>query len=138
VDLWQKARIASSSALARRGVGRGGKTADGDGNGSNGRGTREDLPLGAHVEQVAASIEDWVGCGGGSGAIDSSGTTVRGEVASFGERCSSGPRAITSMVEVLQMLGVSCRRIGEAAGGESRTVPSEYSTFTTAVPEGGD
>jgi hypothetical protein len=30
------------------------------------------LPLGASRERVAASVGDWVGCGGGSGAIDSS------------------------------------------------------------------
>jgi hypothetical protein len=64
----------------------------------------EDLPLGANRERVAASVRDWVGCGGGSGAIDSSGTAVRFEVALFGERPSSGLRAIAIVVKVLQML----------------------------------
>ena len=59
-------------------------------------------------------------------------------MASFGKRSLSGPWAIAIVVEVLRMLGVSWRRIGVAAGGESSTVPSEGATFTAAVPEGGD
>ncbi len=55
------------------------------------------------------------------GGDRSSGTVVRSEIASYGERPSSGPRAIAGVVEVLLMLAVSRRRIGAAAGGESRT-----------------
>ena len=72
------------------------------------------------------------------GAINSSGTAVRVEVASFGERPSSGPRAIAVVVEVLLMLGISCRRIGAAAGGESSTDPSVAASLTSDVQEGGD
>ncbi len=49
------------------------------------------------------SVGDWVGCGGASGAIDSSRMAVRFEVALCGKRPSSGPRAIIMVVEVLQM-----------------------------------
>jgi hypothetical protein len=126
------------SASARRGVGSGGKAAGGDGNGSVGSGTK-DVPFGIQGLRVAASIEGWVGCaGGGSGAIGSSGTAVRVEVASFVERPSSGPRAIAIVVEVLRMLGVSCRRIEAAAGGDSSTVPSVGANVTAVAPEGGD
>ena len=83
----------------------------------------------------AASSEDW---GVGAGSIDSSGMAVRVEVASFGERPSSGPRAIAIGVEVLRMLGVSCRRIVAGVGGESSTVSSVGAKLTAGAPEGGD
>jgi hypothetical protein len=56
----------ASNASARRVVGSGGKTAFGDGNGSDGRGTTGNLPRGAYGDRILASREDWVGCGGGS------------------------------------------------------------------------
>ncbi len=86
----------------------------------------------------AASSEDWGVCGVGAGSIDLSGMAVRVEVASFGERPLSGPRAIAIVVEVLRMQGVSCRRIGAAAGGESSTVSSVGANLTAGTPEGGD
>ena len=86
----------------------------------------------------AASIDAWVVCGGGLGAIGPSGMAVRVEEVLSGERSSSGPRAIAIVVEVLRMLGISCRRIGAAAGGESSTVASVGANFTAAAPEGGD
>jgi hypothetical protein len=129
----------ASNASARHGVGSGGKTAFGDGNGSDGRGTTGNLPRGAYGDRILASREDWVGCGGGSGAIGSSGTVVRNEVASYGERPSSGPRAIAGVVEVLLlMLGVSRQRIGAAAGGESSTESGVAARLTSDVRDGGD
>jgi hypothetical protein len=86
----------------------------------------------------AALREDGFVGGGGSGAIGSSGMAVRVEEVSSGERPSSGPRAIAIVVEVLRMLGISCRCIGAAAGGESSTVAGVGANFTAAVPEGGN
>ncbi len=80
----------------------------------------------------AASREDEFDGGGGSGAIGSSGVAVRVK------EVSSGPRAIAMVVEVLRMLGISCRCIGAAAGGESSTVAGVGANFTAAVPEGGN
>ena len=98
----------ASNASARRVVGSGGKTAFGDGNGSDGRGTTGILPRGAYGDRISALSEDCFGCGGGSGAIGSSATVVQSEVASYGERPSSGPWAIAGVVEVLRvLLGVS-------------------------------
>jgi hypothetical protein len=128
----------ASNASARRGVGSGGKTAFGDGNGSDGRGTTGILPRGAYGDRISASREDWVGCGGGSGSIGSSGTVVRSEVASYGKRPSTGPRAIAGVVEVLLMLGVSRRHIGAAAGGESSTESGVAVRLTSDVQDGGD
>ncbi len=86
----------------------------------------------------ASTIDDWVVCGGGSGAIGSSGMAARVEDVSSGERPSSGPWAIAIVADVLRMLGISCRRIGAAAGGKSSTVASVGANFTAAAPEGGD
>jgi hypothetical protein len=128
----------ASNASARRGVGSGGKTAFGNGNGSDGRGTTGNLPRGAYGDRIAASREEWVGCGGGSEAIGLSGTVVRSEIASYGERPSSGPRAIAGVVDVLLTLGVSRRRIGAAAGGESRTESGVAARLSSYVRCGGD
>jgi hypothetical protein len=72
------------------------------------------------------------------GAIGSSGMAIRVEEVSAGERPSSDPRAIAIVVEVLRMLGISCRRIGAAAGGEFSTVASVGANLTAAAPEGGE
>jgi hypothetical protein len=85
-----------------------------------------------------ASSDDWGVRDFGAGSVDSIGMAVRVEVASCGERPSSGPRAIAIVVEVLRMLGVSCRRIGAAAGGESSTVSSVGANLTARAPDGGD
>ena len=128
----------ASNASARRGVDSSGKTACGDGNGSDGRGTTGNLPRGTFGDRISASREDWVGCGGGAGAIGSSGTVLRSEIASYGERPLSGPRVIAGVVEVLLMLGVSRRRIGAAAGGESRTESGVAARLSSDVRGGGD
>jgi hypothetical protein len=83
----------------------------------------------------AATSEDWGVCGVGAGAIGSTGVASRVEVASCGERPSSGPRAVAGVVEGLRMLGVSRRRIGAAAGGESSTLASVGANLTAGAPE---
>jgi hypothetical protein len=130
----------ASNASARRGVGSGEKTAFGeDGNGSEGRGTNGNLLTVGSARRPNHGVERRLGrLWWRVGAIDSSGTAVRVEVASFGERPSSGLRAVAVVVEVLLMLGVSLRRIGAAASGESSTDPSVAASLTSDVPDGGD
>jgi hypothetical protein len=66
------------------------------------------------------------------------GMVVRSEVASYGERPLSGPRAIAGVVEVLGMLGVSRQRIRGTACGKSRTESGMAARLSSYVRGGGD
>jgi hypothetical protein len=77
-----------------------------------------------------ASIDDWVVCGGGLGAIGSSGMAIRVEEVSAGERPSSDPRAIAIVVEVLRMCQCISHHLPSLCYCLLRTVATSTRTYS--------